>query len=481
VRVGNIFGGAHRRCALAAAIFCGVFGTSTLVYAEDIEADSTGADQIGTDSIKAPADIDPVASPPADVAIPQAPPTNPYARFDRLKEHGALIRLPPISETVVRDAGGFRTALADKGFGFMFISLNSAAYDLHSADSSGRQYYNGQDLSATGSQQLVLSYNFAPRGRDESQIVFGVVSQWASWEPLGPRASASLTRLVYYRSFQDKKWEMKLGYIGNSLEFMGTATGGSMTGGTQGPNAVIPYLLGLSRVPMVAPGMNLTYNGRNGFYNKLGLQRSTSPDGPQAEIDRNDRGFRFRTPGSGLLVVNEVGVKKDPTPTTGQVWFRAGVMHNSSDYRRFKYATRSDDNYAYYIAYDRQVSDPATRAHAMQGWYLGATVNYAPPDRNLYTRYYEARAYKIGPFASRPADMFSIVANHTQFSRDAVQVTRANGATTDTGSSAFTLSYMARLYPGTFLSAGLSYTDHPTFSPELPSSVNALVGLNFFF
>ncbi|MNM66510.1 Carbohydrate-selective porin, OprB family [compost metagenome] len=404
-----------------------------------------------------------------------------YATFDRLREQGTLVKVPSTKDTLLRDAGGFRSTLAERGIGVMLISLNSAAYDLSSPVPASPQRYNGQDLTATSVQQLLVTYDLGQHGNDQSQLVMGVTSAAVSWEPLGPRTKAALSRLAYHRTFNNRQWELKLGYLSNALEYIGVYTGGSLAGGAQGPSAVIPFQLGLARLPMAAPGLNLQYNGRNGFYNKLGLQRSTSPDGAQAEVDAHSDGFRFRTPRSNLLVINEVGVKRDATASRQSVWLRAGFIRNSSDYRRFDAPVRSDSNYAMYAAGDVQLTLPPNRNLPFQGWYAGASVHYAPQDRNLYSRYYEARAYRIGTFRNRPVDMLSMTYSHTKFSDDAGNLYTTRGLPSESSTSAVTVSYMTRLHAGTYLSTGLSHISNPTFSPRMDDALNLMVGLNLFF
>ncbi|WP_269791882.1 carbohydrate porin [Stenotrophomonas sp. Iso1] len=404
-----------------------------------------------------------------------------YAAFDRLREQGTLVKVPSIRDSVLRDAGGFRSALAKHGIGVTLISLNSSNYDLSSPVKTPPQRYNGQDLTGTSVQQLLVTYDLGQEGNDQSQLILGVTSVAVSWEPLGPRTKASLSRLAYYRTFNNRQWELKLGYLSNGLEYIGVYTGGSLASSAQGPSAVIPFQLGLARLPMAAPGLNLQYNGKNGFYNKLGLQRSTSPDGPQAEVDTHSAGFRFRTPQSNLLVINEVGVKRDATPSRQSVWLRAGAIFNNSNYKRFDESSRSNSNRALYVAADLQLTLPPNRVLPFQGWYAGASVNYAPQDRNLYSRYYEARAYKIGTFQNRPLDMLSMTYSHTKFSDDAADLYAVRGLLSESSTSAVTVSYLTRVHSGTYLSTGLSHISNPTFSPRMDDALNFMVGLNMFF
>ncbi|WP_165421961.1 carbohydrate porin [Pseudoxanthomonas winnipegensis] len=410
-----------------------------------------------------------------------AAPDPKFALFDRFMEQGLLVKMPPSRDTIAKDAWGLRSALAEHDIGIQFLSLNSSAYDLHAPRTQGPQRYNGENLSGMSTQQVLVTYNFDPQGDDQKQLIFGAVNTLASWEPLGPRAKISLSRLAYYQSFNRKQWELKIGYLSNALEYVGIYTGGSLAGGTQGLNSVIPFQVGMSRLPFASPGMNLQYNGRNEFYNKFGIQRSISPRGSQAEIENNEHGFRWRTPDAGTLLIDELGVKRPATQNTRYLWLRAGAIHNSSDYRRMDGRGESDDNDAYYAAADVQLTRSESAVVPSQGWNLGATYNVAPSDRNLYTEYFEARLYKLGTFRRRPFDMLAFNVNRTEFSEEARAAYAARSIPTAHYMDAATVSYMARVHAGTYLSTALSHVSNPTFSPKHDDALNLLVSLNLFF
>jgi hypothetical protein len=92
----------------------------------------------------------------------------------------------------------------------------------------------------------------------------------------------------------------------------------------------------------------------------------------------------------------------------------------------------------------------------------------------VFRRYYEARLYNIGPFASRPVDQFGIVATHSIFSDDARAFYLGKGVyppRSDT--SSLTFNYAYKMAPGSWLVSGLTYTDHPSFIYE-PGQGHAL-------
>lgn len=409
-------------------------------------------------------------------------------RFDHLAEKGGVIRVPPPSDSILHDAGGFRSWLADRGFGIQMMSLNSYAYDLRGSSNRRNHhehFYNGQDHTASSVNQVYLTYDMNRVGLKNAQLSVGLVNNLASWSPMGPRTKLALTRFTYYQTFDNGKWELKFGYIGNSLEYIGAATGGSLTGGTQGPNAVIPYQLGLNRVPLSTPGFNITYHGKNGFYNRFGIQRSTNPDGAQTERDLNEFNFKFSSDNARALVINEIGVKRSPSAGSPATWFRAGVIFNKSKFKNFEIPQkREDKTYGGYIAIDDQMTQKSGPL-AFRGWYGGLTAHYADSDVNIFNQYYEARLYGIGISDSRPFDMLSMLLTHTKYSKNAQALYgKFPGYAAAKNSTGATVSYTARLYPGAYGSLGLSYTKNPapvSSSPAMKNSLNLLVGLNLFF
>ena len=65
-------------------------------------------------------------------------------RFDPLNARGWVIPHPSVADTLVGDAGGVRSALADAGIGFCGISSNIFEYDLTQANLGKPISVNGQ-------------------------------------------------------------------------------------------------------------------------------------------------------------------------------------------------------------------------------------------------------------------------------------------------------------------------------------------------
>ena len=94
------------------------------------------------------------AIPASSAALPAKPveaSADKFKSFDALNLKGWDIPYPSTQDTILGDKGGFRTSLADAGFGFSGYIASGFQYDLLQNDRGyrGRQLYNGQDFTRT--------------------------------------------------------------------------------------------------------------------------------------------------------------------------------------------------------------------------------------------------------------------------------------------------------------------------------------------
>lgn len=93
---------------------------------------------------------------------------------------------------------------------------------------------------------------------------------------------------------------------------------------------------------------------------------------------------------------------------------RGGAIYNTSRY--IDLATgRMQRNWGVYAAADRKLTQPDSYSPA-KGHYVGASFNYAPLDLNLYTEYYQIRAYAAGLVNLRRTDLASFVLSYKKLS-----------------------------------------------------------------
>ncbi len=423
---------------------------------------------------------------PAIVAAPQ---DNPYSQFDALKIKGWNIPLPSAGDTVDGNAFGLRNALADLGIGYIFFTLSYDSDNVlrHGLPVGSRQnqLYSGQLPTLYSSNFGYLTFDLSRYGIPDGQILLGGIFLRTNWTPLGPD-DTSLSEATYYQTLFNKKVEIKIGYIANSLEFFGTYVGGSLAGGVFGPNGSIPVEQGQSSTVYPTPGVNITLHVFSDFYSKLGVQRAQSPDGVTVENAQDAAGVRFTVPNAGVWVIDETGYRVAASPGVPQTWIRASASYTSSKYKDLsKVGLRSGDNYGLYIFADRQLWQSAPFARkAARGLYAGFTVEYAPPALNRFSQYYEARLYGFGLIPGRPRDLLSVVATRNVFSSYAVDTAILQHQLAHRSTEALTVAYSAHVLPGINVNTGVSYVDHPTsvtYTRLIGSALNVLFGAVAFF
>ena len=437
----------------------------------------------------------PTAEPPAasqDVqpatvsALPNestTPDPDRFKRFDDLSLKGWAISYPKVADTILADRLGIRDALADVGIGISPINTANFQYDFLQNDRGyeGPQLYNGQRLTRTNTTvSLTATYDLAQIGVKGGQIAttFSIVDN--SFSAVNGPKKIRIGRLHYYQELFNGAVDFKAGYIDNTQEFFGINVGGNLATGNLGPQATIPFQLGLSYGGFAAPGFNLRVKTRGGLYNKVGVQRSLPPGGAAAENAVNPGGFRFAPPGTGVLMIDEIGFNRPSAPGVKSTWVRAGGIYNTTQFARFGRPGETRDNFALFAAADRQLTQTdATKP--FRGVYAGATINYAPPQQNFYTQYYEGRLYGIGLLSSRPFDLASLVTTFNVYSPAGLAARTPAGQGNYRNTFAMTASYALRVSAGIYLQPGLGVTVHPIYTPRFSPALNGYLSIITLF
>ena len=427
---------------------------------------------------------------------------------------GWIVPFPSYGDTLMPDDGHWRTKLASYGFGFSIQGsaifqdnlLNTPSRipssgfapcgpnSLNYNCAGGRSYF-GQRPSIMSANSAFLTYDMSQYGIPDGQIAIGTNFGLSTDQQYTPN-TARLNGISWYQTLLDKKIEVKAGYFANLPEFAGTFVGGLVVN-PFGPSASIPIVLGMSPNSISTPNFRIKWNLTDALYAQTAIQRSLPVHGPTGnsiydEVNSNPTGFRFISPvpGTRELSINEVGYKRPSAPNTPFTWIRAGYMYNGStfsDYSRTLQNPNATKNgsYGLYVLADYQVtqSAPASPYTAYRGMYVGASFMYGDPKTTPFTQYYEARAYWVGPFASRPTDLLSFVYSHNKANRNVQNVINTYSAYTNfsaiTGANSITASYTYHVMPGLYATAGLGYTDKPSlssFSGE-GSALNVLLSL----
>lgn len=424
---------------------------------------------------------------PATVsALPEestTPTPDRFKRFDDLSLKGWAIPYPKVADTILADRFGIRDALANLGIGISPINTANFQYDFLQNDRGydGPQLYNGQRFTRTNTTvSLTATYDLGRIGIKGGQLAstFSIVS--SSFPQVNGPNNVRIGRLHYYQELFDGAVDFTVGYIDNRQEYLGINVGGNLATGNLGPQATIPFQLGLSYAGFAAPGLNVRVKSKGGLYNKFGIQRSLPPGGAAVEKSLNPSGFRFSPPGTGVLLINETGFNQRSARGVKSTWIRAGGIYNTTRFAAFGRPGETRDNFALFAAADRQLTQ-GDLTKPFRGIYAGATINYAPPRQNFYTQYYEGRLYGVGLLASRPFDLASLVTTYNVYSpaglRDRTPAEQGNYK----GTFAATVSYAYRLTAGIYLQPGLGVTVHPIYSPRFNPALNGYLSIITIF
>ncbi|KAA6465279.1 carbohydrate porin [Acidobacteria bacterium AB60] len=404
----------------------------------------------------------------------------PSASIESLNIQGGDAALPPISDSAIDVDSPFRQSLFRNGFALRWINtVRYAQNTLQAPVPTDQQVYVGEYPFEGGMTNPILTWDLRQVGLKHAQFDVSGVWQWVSWEPAGPK-TFGLWTLYLYKEFGRDRVEIKAGYNSNDIEFVGMQVGGSTASGVQGVYAVLPYEVGMAFFPLPAPQLNLKLNATHRTYLKFGLQRSLDAAGGPATEARNHTGLRFAPHGDKLLTISEAGFRRPSSGSTHAVWFRTGYMHNSTQYMNFTSGRYELGNHAAFALMDAQITK-SSQEHPERGLYVGISAMTAASQFNAYDRYFEARLYKLAPFAGRPQDVASLVSTYTGFSKTLTDSLVASGARVWRNSGSVTGSYNFHLAPGNYLSVGLSYVHGPAIKPRTDDALTFAAVYTVFF
>ena len=393
---------------------------------------------------------------------------------------GAAVTMPPLSDSILGVESGFRRALFSEGMLFRVNVVPRYTQNLLDAPvPSGQQVYIGQRPTFISGINPIFTADLRQLHLRQAQLYAAVGWRWSSWQPASPNTLA-MTSLYVFKRWGDRRAEMKAGYLGNDMEFVGLQVGGSTSTGAQGVYAVLPNEVGLSYFPLTAPSLNLRVRGTRHTYIKTAAQRSLDAAGSQSTVDRNPTGFRFLVDGNGLLLINEVGYQRPSSSTAHQAWLRAGYMRNSTRYLNRSTGQKEPGNYCAYVLVDYQLRMPDSTTPG-RGLYLGGTAMTVPSEFNPYDRYYEARVYQRGTFASRPSDVLSLVAAYRGHSRYFTDSLAAQSKTHWGNSRSLTGTYTVHVSRGDYLSLALGYVRGPALTPRVADALVFTANWSVYF
>lgn len=393
---------------------------------------------------------------------------------------GGETSMPPMADSLVAPQQAWHRALWDKGIALRVIA--QAQYTQNTLQAPVRaddQVYVGERPFQLGMVQPILTADLRQLHLKHAQLYMGSAFDWVSWKPAGPK-TFQLWDLYFYKAFDRDRVQIKAGYVSTQLDFIGLFVGGSTATGGQGVYAVLPYEVGMSYFPMSTPGTTVRVKGAVGSYVKFGVQRSIDPNGGPAEVARNHTGFRFIPHGDKALFIQEAGYLRDAAKDAHQAWLRTGYLYNTTDYKNIVTGKPDSGNHCAYALMDYQVHQ-TNLERPNQGIYAGASYMAVPESLNGYARYVEIRAYDEAPLRSRPADLISVVASHTQYSPLLVNHLRMQGKSAWRGSTTLTTAYAMHASSGSYLTFVAGYIYGPAITPRVARALNLTANWTVFF
>lgn len=401
--------------------------------------------------------------------------------FDALNERGWAIQFPSIADTILGDTGGIRSTLADAGIGFIgFSSPNVFEYDLTQSNAGKPLAVNGQVGTWNAAYQGVfVTFDTGKIGLDSGQLVFSLDCALNDLPQVNGPDSCRIRDIAYNQIFANKTISIQVGEYANDVRFVGAQVGGAIATGSLGPQAFIPYEVGLSYAGFGTPAAEIKINIPGDFYDRAGVQRSLPPGGGNVEARINPGvGLKFAPVGTSALFINEFGYEKAASVSQEFTWIRIGGIYNTTHFRNFANG-HNTDNWAIYALWDRQLTTLSER-QPYRGLYIGASAMYAPPQQNLFSQYYEARIYDMGPFDARPGDFASLVISHETYSREGQEVFAPPAFGSNDATTSVIGSYAFHVRPGIYVQPGLGLTTNPSVSHLYNNSFDVYLSLTAY-
>lgn len=412
------------------------------------------------------------------------------------------VRFPGVGDTIDREAGGLRPWLLKRGWNytiqmvpnFQYNLANPPMYGANGPDTSGNyhpanpgtaQSYLGQRPTFNYPTYVYVIKNIGKNTQFEGCVEEVWTNGVFAYNVNTPRVcQMSLTQYLF-----DRKMKVIVGYQNDAAQFWGMYTAGNLAVNSLGMLATLPFAEGQANINMAAPAISVRYNFNSHFYSASQVQRSHSPI--SSTLNYHDMGnLRFSVKGAKANLTQEFGYKRAPGRGMKELWARVDGFYNFSHFNRwdswnpkyFQFTKKTENNFGFYAGVDYQLTQPKTGIPA-RGLFVGGTVEYIPPQQNLYSQYYEFRTYYRGPMKSRQLDMITVGVNNLEYSKAAVKylMTVKHATTSYSGQTNYTASYVAHVTHGMWWNAGVDYVNHPSTVPKTPNAFLASTGLAMFF
>lgn len=399
------------------------------------------------------------------------------------------------------------------------------------------QAYSGQRPTYYGNSLAWLTMNRLSTGTQFVISAYEFPTNWASGSTV---EGVYVTGLYVNQYFWKKKALLSVGWgQQDAWETYGIYVHGNMAVPLIGVGAIGSAEAGLATPMVSAPSSSLRVNWSKRFYTVNILQRSVeiwNTNADNTKMNHNALYMPFRQPGAKAILLQEFDYKRQAAPGTKDLWVRLTGVINAShyfDYRKggdafalafYDWSTTgtpeplhrhhfhkdtpeqlllsneallhmpvnpygkvlTDNNWQICGAADAQLTQD--KFLPFRGWYGGFTASYLPPQQNIFSQYYEARAYDVGPFKNRPIDQFTVAVGVLQMSRVAARMIAKSQSqsgmyanTYNTTQVSIAPSFTSHLHSGVWASAGVQYCVHPTIAPKVPNPLVLRTNISMFW
>ncbi|WP_171456585.1 carbohydrate porin [Acinetobacter lactucae] len=404
-----------------------------------------------------------------------SPQTPNCLKYDNIRPRSSTTPWPSNCATMDPELGGLREKLYNNGWNFRSYAMLGAMYDVGKQnEEQGAQTYSGQEALLHGNIWLSFLYDLSRLGfNNGATFTFDISTGAASWNEFLP-SKTYISELSFFTPFANDRAELKFGMVRAEREFYGVFSGSNVGASALKAESAINIQTGMpTREP--SPYLGLTvYDKNHKLYGKAAIAQSMSPDGLLANGKFKEHLFSD-VPDAKPLYVTELGYRGRADLGEKSHWLRAGAIYNTSKYQLYDGTGGKDKNYAFYAQSDIQLNQTSEQIPQL-GWYLNFRTNYAPADRNIYNGDVGFSFYKIGPFPSRPADLFSVGVARNWFSDDFRNQLSLAGQATEEYQTTFSTSYAYAVAQGFYMNIGIAHTDNPTLTPkQKPATVASLM------
>jgi hypothetical protein len=459
------------------------------------------------------------------------------------------------SDNMFGEWGWIRPALERHNLGIFAIALDGFVYNLANPpmygmpkarlDATPEQQYQGEKPTFNAQPNAWLTWvPKSAQGKNiKTQFVVGGLEQFTTENVFFINNSKFSDAHINFRI--KKNLRIELGYMVDGWSTVGLYTGGNMAGSMLGVSAVLPTMVGQDLPPGMAPTLHIKYAFPHHFYSVSGVLRSLDPTNQSNGNAENRVGFQFHLPNAKAFLEQELGYRRQPGRGQTWAWERLALFYNASHYYDFRstynpvdgmydnlvgynflnYGTNGANkasqtvhgfesyqrypglfdrnNFCFDNGIDWQITQPD--GFSRKGVILGTTIQFAPPKENLFTQYYEFRAYYGGLFPHREHDLTTVMINDLRMSKAVIAAfqgacaveahvgvgttvcavpinTSGLGWSTASDNQVnVSLTHIARLRAGMMWTNGFEWTEHPTISPVTPNSAQVTTALVMFF